>query len=161
VGRRLHPSPRPPHPVTRAHRLDQLPRRSRLHPAAGVNLYAHLLQLWRAPRERAWAQGNEFWPRPSFQYDTDTSVSYSKAPGYTGIIGAAAASGADYIVTVGGKAWPANRWFGAPPDPDYPNFYDLIIEISELDPWQVARVPIIGQPAGDQLKLTALSPTTG
>jgi hypothetical protein len=107
-------------------------------PSAGVNLYAHLLQLWRAPRERAWAQGNEFWPRPSFQYDTDTSVSYSKAPGYTGIIGAAAASGADYIVTVGGKAWPANRWFGAPPDPDYPNFYDLIIEISELDPWQVA-----------------------
>src|SRR6478609_2852558 len=114
-------------------------------PAWGINLYVFLVQLWRAARERAWGVGTEFWPRTSYKYDTEAASSYCKnSPGYSGIIDGVGTSGTSYTVTDSSKSFAALRYYGSPPDPDFPNYYDLIVELNELDPWRVARFQIVG-----------------
>jgi hypothetical protein len=114
-----------------------------------------VIQFWKACRERAWACGDEHFPRTTVIEDpADWPTSFSpdasgSAPGYTGIIDSApSASGANYVVTdasnmefnpdvtvwapeAKAKNWtPANRWYDYvhPVDSRYPRFFDIVIE---------------------------------
>src|SRR6266516_275068 len=129
--------------------------------ATDVDLYDWLIKIWKACRERGWASGAEFFPRTTIVHDIEPyPTSYAAAPGYTGKIDFFTANGDTYTLIDSSKAWSPNpnRWFGFDNSatPWLPQYYDVVIENDEFEPWGVVRSPIQGS-TGTSLTVDALA----
>lgn len=119
-------------------------------PSTGQDVtdYHWITQAKRAARQKAWVLGFEFFPNTSLAWVGEgRPTSYSHAGGYSGILSAApSASGDHYVLTDAGRSW-ISGFVDTALNPFAPTQWDVVIEHSEVDPWEVVRTQVVGNTA--------------